>query len=149
VGESTGRSGGRSVAPNGAIDRAERYARRAPVILVLGLAALLLVPWTVWLATRLPSRHLSPHWDVQWVGFDVALTATFAATVAALWRRSRWVPFLCTAAATLLLSDAWFDLSTARTNRELIWAVGVAVLAELPLAIICFAIVRRSLRSMP
>jgi hypothetical protein len=143
VAENTGR-GGTRIATAEAFDRVESFARRqAPSILVLALVALLLVPWTVWLATRLPSRHLSPHWDVQWVGFDVALTATFAATAVSLWRRSALVPYLCTAAGALLLSDAWFDLSTARTTRELFWAIGVAALAEIPLAILCFLIVRR------
>jgi hypothetical protein len=149
VEESTSRSDRRRLATIEAFERVERYAQGAPIILVLGLVALLLVPWTVWLATRLPSRHVSPHWDVQWVGFDVGLTATFAVTALALWRGSRWVPYLCTAAATLLLADAWFDLSTARTDKELSWAIGVAVLAEIPLAILCIAIVRRSVRSMP
>jgi hypothetical protein len=36
-------------------------------------AALVLVPWVVFLVRALPSQHRSAHWDVAWGGFDIAL----------------------------------------------------------------------------
>jgi hypothetical protein len=110
---------------------------------ILAVAAVLLIPWTAWLAIRLPSRHVSSHWDVAWVGFDVALTALIAATGIALWKRPQLAPFTATAAATLLLMDAWFDIFTARNGTELDWAILAAALGELPLAVLCFWLVHR------
>ena len=121
----------------------ERWLRTRPLALLLTFAALVLVPWTIWLALRLPSRHVSPHWDVAWVGFDVALTGTMAATGVALWQRSRLVPALAAAAGTLLLVDAWFDVVTSQGD-ELAWAIVGAAAAEVPLALVCFWLVRRS-----
>jgi hypothetical protein len=120
--------------------RAPAWTRRLG--LGLAVAAVLLIPWTAWLAVRLPSRHVSPHWDVAWVGFDVLLTAAIAATGIGLWKRSPFVPFSATAAATLLVVDAWFDVFTARPG-ELDWAILGAALVELPLAVLCFWLVRR------
>jgi len=117
------------------------WMRRAG--LVLAVAAVLLIPWTAWLAVRLPSRHVSPHWDIAWVGFDVVLTGLIAVTGIALWKRSSIAPFAATAAATLLLMDAWFDIFTARSGDERDWAIVGAALVEIPLAILCFWLVRR------
>jgi len=111
--------------------------------LVLAVTAVLLVPWTAWLAVRLPSRHVSPHWDIAWVGFDMILTVAIAATGIGLWRRARFAPFTATIAATLLLTDAWFDIFTSRSGDELDWAITVAAFGELPLAVLCFWLVRR------
>ena len=49
------------------------------VTLLLILVAAGLVPWTLYLTFALPSRHVTSHYDLAWVGFDVALTASFAA----------------------------------------------------------------------
>jgi hypothetical protein len=111
--------------------------------IVLAAVAVALIPWTAWLAVRLPSRHVSSHWDVAWVGFDFALTALLATTGVALWKRSPLAPFTATAAATLLIMDAWFDIFTARSGDELGWAILAAALVELPLAVLCFWLVRR------
>jgi hypothetical protein len=77
------------------------------------------------------------------VGFDIVLTALLAATGIALWKCSPLAPFTATAAATLLLMDAWFDIFTARPGDELHWAILGAALVELPLAVLCFWLVRR------
>jgi hypothetical protein len=111
-------------------------------VLLLAGVAVLLIPWTAWLAVRLPSRHISPHWDVAWVGFDIALTVAIASTGFALWRCSPLTPFVATAAGTLLLVDAWFDLVNSRPGGELDWAITGAVVAELPIAALCFWLVR-------
>ena len=71
------------------------------------------------------------------------LTALIAVTGFALWKRSTLAPFAATAAATLLVVDAWFDIFTARTGDELDWAIFAAALGELPLAVLCFWLVRR------
>src|SRR5438552_2580342 len=45
---------------------------RAPA-LIFGAVGLFLIPWAVWLALRLPRRHIAEHYDIAWAGFDVGL----------------------------------------------------------------------------
>ena len=52
----------------------------------LSLTAVGLVPWTLWLTFSLPSRHVTEHYDLAWVGFDIALALAFAATALAAYR---------------------------------------------------------------
>jgi len=101
------------------------------------LGALVLVPWTLVLAFRLPARHTSHHWDVAWVGFDLALAAALACTGLAVARRSVWAPTAAAVAATLLLCDAWFDNVLANGMHEHLEAALEAAFVELPLAIFC------------
>jgi hypothetical protein len=108
---------------------------------LLGLVALALVPWTLWLTFSLPSRHVSQHYDVAWIGFDLGLAFAFAATAWSALRRPRWLPALAAATGTMLVCDAWFDVVTAAGGRERLEAVVEAALAELPLAALCAYIV--------
>jgi len=104
---------------------------------LLALGAVVLVPWTLVLAYRLPARHTAQHWDVAWVGFDIALAGALAATGWAVARRSEWAPAAAAIAATLLICDAWFDNVLANTREEHIEAAVEAVLIEIPLALFC------------
>jgi hypothetical protein len=108
---------------------------------LLGLVAVGLVPWTLYLTFSLPSRHLTFHYDLAWVGFDIGLAASFAATAWATVRGSQWLVPLAAVTGTMLLCDAWFDVVTAQPGTELWEAVVEAVLAELPLAALCGFIV--------
>src|SRR5260370_27209194 len=58
---------------------------------LLALVAIGLVPWTLWLTFRLPSRHVTDNYDLAWVGFDVALATAMAATAWAILRVSEWL----------------------------------------------------------
>jgi hypothetical protein len=111
------------------------------VTLLLGLVAVGLVPWTLYLTFALPSRHVTFHYDLAWVGFDVALTASFAATAWATLRGSQWLVPLAAVTGTMLLCDAWFDVVTSQSGGEMWEAVAEAALAELPLAAVCAFIV--------
>ena len=108
---------------------------------LLALVAVALVPWTLWLTISLPSRHVTAHYDVAWIGFDVALAAAFAGTAWSAFRRPRWLVALATATGTMLLCDAWFDIITSSGGGERLEAVAEAAFAELPLAAICAYIV--------
>jgi hypothetical protein len=101
-----------------------------------------LVPWIVFLVRSLPSTHAAAHWDIAWAGFDVALALLLFAVAVAAWRRSPWLEGAATAAAALLLVDAWFDILTSSTHVELAVAIGEAVLVELPLALLCLLLAR-------
>lgn len=107
----------------------------------LFVLAILLVPWILYLTFTLPARHVTVHYDVAWIGFDVALAASFAATAWAVLRGSRWLVPFAAITGTLLCCDAWMDVTTSRPGTELLEAVAMAALAELPLAALCFYIV--------
>ena len=108
------------------------------------LLSVLLVPWTVLVALVLPSRQLSANYDVAWAGFDVFLCVGLGATGFFALRRSRWLPVAAAATATLLVVDAWFDVMTTPSGRDLVLAVVLAAFVELPLSALCLSLARRS-----
>ncbi|HEY4347156.1 MAG TPA: hypothetical protein VGM80_06160 [Gaiellaceae bacterium] len=107
----------------------------------LGLIAVLLIPWTLWLTFSLPTRHITRHYDIAWVGFDIGLAAAFAATAVAALRASPWLQALAALTGTMLICDAWFDTVTATSSDEQMRAILEAVGAEIPLAALCCWIV--------
>jgi hypothetical protein len=100
------------------------------------LFSLILLPWTAYLAYSLPSRQLSADYDLAWTGFDVMLLVALASTGYFALRRSRYLATAATAAATLLVVDAWFDVMTTLPGQRL-QPVTLAMLVELPLALVC------------
>jgi hypothetical protein len=104
---------------------------------LFAVLSVLLIPWIVFLATVLPSRQLSRHYDFAWAGFDVMLLIALAATAYFALRRSRNLSVAATAAGTLLIVDAWFDILTSR-HRDLPVSIAFAVFIELPLAAVCW-----------
>jgi hypothetical protein len=103
---------------------------------------LLLVPWSVWLLHSLPSRRVTHHWDLAWAGFDVVLAAALLSTAFALLTGRAVGRSFAAATGALLLADAWFDIVTPGGGRDRWAAVGLAACAEIPLAILCFALAR-------
>jgi uncharacterized membrane protein len=108
---------------------------------LLALVAVGLVPWTLYLTFTLPSRHVTQDYDLAWVGFDIALAAAFAATAWSAVRQPQWLMAFAAALGTMLLCDAWFDVTTSAGGTERLEAVLEAIFAELPLAVICGYIV--------
>jgi hypothetical protein len=104
---------------------------------LLALVAVFLVPWTLYLTFTLPSRHVTEHYDLAWVGFDIALATAVGATAWAAVRRLRWLVPLAAVTGTMLVCDAWFDVVTSQTGGEILEAALEAVFGELPLAAIC------------
>lgn len=105
------------------------------------LTAAGLGPWTLYLTYSLPSRHLTRHYDLAWVGFDVALLVAFAVTGLSAIRPSKWLVPAAAVTGTMLLCDAWFDIVTSSGGGEQVAAILQACLAELPLAALCGYIV--------
>ena len=114
-------------------------------VVVLAGVALLLPAWAIYLAVVLPREHVVPNWDVVWTGFDLGLAALAAAAVIAFRRRSPWTPVLAGAVAAALACDAWFDVMTS-TGNDRLFAIGLALLAELPIAVVAAVV---GVRSMP
>lgn len=113
----------------------------APAFVLMGIC---LVPWIVLLALTLPSRHGTHHYDLAWAGFDVALALTLIATGVGAIRRAVWLQGVASAAAALLVCDAWFDILSSTSQRELMTAVTLAVFVELPVAAACLFVARHS-----
>ncbi|GAB3493368.1 hypothetical protein [Flexivirga lutea] len=105
--------------------------------LVLGGGAVLLIPWTVYLAWTLPARATAAHYDIAWTGFDIGLILVLGGTAFAALRGGRWLPALSAATAAALIIDAWFDVVTSATTAERIQAIGLAAVAEVPVAGAC------------
>ena len=112
--------------------------RRRRIIDVLVIACLGLIPWIVFLGLTLPHRYVARHWEVAWVGYDGALLFALATTAWAAWRRRQIVIAALLMTGTMLVIDAWFDIVTDSTTRDLIISVVDAVVGELPLAALAF-----------
>jgi hypothetical protein len=124
-------------------------ARRATILrvglFVLVAMALFLPAWALYLAVVLPREHVAPDWDVLWVGFDLGLACLAAGAFVALRQQSRWTPILAGALAAALVCDAWFDILTSSGDDRLL-ALGLALCAELPVAVIAVVVGLRCVR---
>ncbi|MEV4421572.1 hypothetical protein AB0L40_16545 [Patulibacter sp. NPDC049589] len=122
----------------------ETYGRLIPrwVARLFALCAVLLIPWSVFLVLSLPEHTTAHAWNLAWAGFDVGMAIALAATALAVASRSVWSGPLAAACGTMLLVDAWFDVTTAAAGGEQIEAIAMAVLLEIPLAVLLFATAR-------
>lgn len=110
----------------------------------LALGAILETLWTIFLAIRLPRHYVANHWDLAWVGLDSAQVLFLMLTAWAAWRRRAILMLFANTAATLLLMDAWFDVTTARYRD-----IGESLLSltiELPSALFLLWMSRRTAR---
>ncbi len=127
---------------------AQRLRRRFVGVVVA--SCLLLIPWVAVLALTLPRRYTASHWDATWAGFDLALFMSLGVTAWAAWRRRQVVVLAAAVTGTLLVCDAWFDVITASTRRDLAFSLSAALLVELPLAALLFwatlSLLRRTAR---
>ena len=96
------------------------------------------MPWIVYLGFELPEQNLSRHWNLTWVGFDCALFFALARTGWLAWKGHRQMELPAIAAGTLLLVDAWFDITSAGTSSDLIQAIVSAAVLEIPMALVAF-----------
>jgi hypothetical protein len=114
--------------------------RRRLFVVAMTIASACLIPWIVYLAITLPPHYVAGHWSVTWVGFDIALLGGLALTAWLAWRRRQAVIIAGFVTATLLTCDAWFDITTASGPADTITSVASAVILELPLAALLFAV---------
>src|ERR1035437_9293559 len=102
------------------------------------LFSVVMLPWIAYIALSLPSRQLSPNYDIAWAGFDVLLAVGLGSSGYFALRRSRYLSAAAAAAATsaLLVVDAWFDCMTTPGSSR--WeSIAFCFLVELPLAALC------------
>ena len=118
--------------------------RRVRLVLMVG-ATFGLLPWIVYLAFSLPDKYVAHNWPVTWVGFDIMLLIFMAATALLGLLRRQLLILTAFTTGVLLICDAWFDLMTAGPEDR--WfSIAVAVLAELPLAVLLITGALRILR---
>jgi hypothetical protein len=115
---------------------------RLRVIHLLFVSCIVLFAWIILLGVTLPKRYDADHWNLAWIGFDVALLIGIAGTAWAAWRRRVVIVLFATATATLLLADTWFDVTTAR-SKDLGVSVLQAAFIEVPFALFLLYVVRR------
>ncbi|MEV5953911.1 hypothetical protein AB0M11_09100 [Streptomyces sp. NPDC051987] len=121
-----------------------RRHRRA--VAQLALCVVVLVPWTVYLAVSLPDRFEARYWPMVWVGFDVMLMVSLVGAGVAVWLRRQALIPMSFVAATLLVCDAWFDISLSWGRGDVWVSTASAVLVELPLAFLLVMRARRVLK---
>jgi hypothetical protein len=106
-------------------------------------AGLLLLPWVAGLIFILPTRHEAAHYGASWIGFDLALCGMLIRTGWLAQKGREHLELSAAMTGTLLLVDAWFDVVTADSHKELALALLLAFAGELPLAAFCLWIAGR------
>jgi hypothetical protein len=105
-------------------------------------ASAFMIAWTVILVRTLPAHYLAGQWRVAWTGFDLALVVMLAAMAWAIWRRRQVALLIMVITATLLLCDAWFDITLSWGGSEEWTSVLTAFGCEIPLAVVMLLRVR-------
>lgn len=103
------------------------------------LSAIILVPWTIFLAATLPSQHLSRHYRLTWVGFDIFLVILLVVTAFAVLKKSRSHDLLACATGVMLLLDGWFDVTGAGNRADYVIAMTMALVVTVPSGIFLLA----------
>lgn len=126
--------------------RPGRTSARAATWLGRGLVAagLGMIPWLFVLAITLPSTIRAAHWPAAWVGLDGLEALGMLVTGIAVIRRQDWVCLTAAATATLLVIDAWFDITTSPPGAAMITAIAMAACPELPAAAFCTVLAIRN-----
>ncbi|MEV6772088.1 hypothetical protein AB0N05_26020 [Nocardia sp. NPDC051030] len=109
-----------------------RVHRRVRLTLMVG-GCLALIPWMVYLGLTLPAEYHAQNWSLAWIGYDIVLVLSMAATAYLGWRRRVLLILPALATGVLLLVDAWFDIVTAEAS-DVWWSAGTAIVGEIPLA---------------
>ncbi len=105
-------------------------------------AAVILLPWIGFLAVTLPRRQFDLHYRAAWVGFDLLLVLAIIRTAYMAFRVDQRVQFAATATATLLVVDAWFDMTTSGHRDQFFEALLLAVFVEIPAAVFSVYVAR-------
>ncbi len=120
---------------------------RDPLLTALAAAAILETAWTVYIGLSLPRHYVAIHWALAWVGLDVGEVATLLAAAWAAWKRRAILALFTSSAGTMLLVDAWFDITTARHGDQLQSSLS-ALLIEIPSAIALYWVTQRTIRQI-
>jgi DNA-binding PadR family transcriptional regulator len=103
-------------------------------VLIAGRA---MIPWVFILTCSLPPAIRAAHWPAAWAELDALEAAGLIATGVALIRRNSWLCLPAAVTSTLLVIDAWFDITTSAPGPAATIAIAMAVSPELPMAGLC------------
>jgi hypothetical protein len=131
--------------PHPSLEPKQVRRRRLGLIVMVAICVILAI-WIAVLALTLREHFRVRYWPAVWVGLDIAELAGFVATAWAAWKQRQVLIVFLIATATLLLSDAWFDLALDYGSRGFVVSVLEAIFVEIPLALIMFAAARRLIR---
>ncbi|MGD0391408.1 MAG: hypothetical protein ABSC41_02065 [Acidimicrobiales bacterium] len=106
-------------------------------------AGVVLLPWIGFLAVTLPRRQFDLHYRAAWVGFDILLVVAITRTAYMAFRVDQRVQMAATATATLLIVDAWFDMTTSGGRGQFFEAFLLAVFVEIPAAVFSIYVARQ------
>ena len=120
--------------------------RRVAIVYAIGVVVV--TGWAAYLGVSLPHVAVARNWDVAWVGLDGLIVMALAWTAWGAAHRDRRVVIPAVATATLLVVDAWMDVSTA-SRSELWQSILLAAAFELPIALMSLSIARRAMRAIP
>jgi hypothetical protein len=120
--------------------------RRRWFLVATIVCCVVLAVWIGVLAVTLPKYYRAGDWRGAWVGFDLAELAAFAATAWAAWRGRQLLIMCLLVLATLLLADAWFDVTLDVRTSGFLYSLLSALLIEIPLAVAAILAARRLLR---
>jgi hypothetical protein len=120
--------------------RDRRRERRIGRLIVV--SATLLACWAAWLGTSLPRDPLRQAWStgyvgldnysLTWVGLDSLEILGLAACGLLFWRGSPGARTSALLAMPVFFLDAWFDILTSVSRADLLAALLMAALGELP-----------------
>ena len=116
-----------------------------PLLALPAIAAIVLIPWTVGLATQLPYRTVAYHWNIAWTGLDSVIAIGLALTSWLSHRHDARAALTGTATTALMCTDAWFDMCTSAPGHPFAYAAAEAA-AEFMVAAACRGIGLRTRR---
>jgi hypothetical protein len=118
-----------------------------PLLTALTTVAIVETMWTTYIGWRLPRHYVAEHWSLAWVGLDVAQVIVLLLAAWAAWRGHALLILFTTSAGTLLVIDAWFDVTTAR-HGDFRQSLILALVLEIPFAMGLFWITHRAIQEL-
>ncbi len=112
----------------------------------LVIAGLAMIPWLVVLGATLPASAKAAHWAAAWIGLDGMEGLGLLSTGVLLLRRDSRCCLTAAVTAGLVLTDAWFDVTTAATGPAIAMAIAMAACVEIPVSLLCATVAVRTLK---
>jgi hypothetical protein len=103
-----------------------------------------MIPWLAVLGLTLPSTARAAHWPAAWMGLDGMEGLGLLSTGFLLLRRDARCSLTAAVTAALVLTDAWFDVTTAAPGPALVTAIAMAACAEIPVSVLCASVAVRT-----
>jgi hypothetical protein len=114
---------------SGSVSASMRMINRR-VSALAAAVVMFMIPWMIFLGFTLPQRYDARQWQLVWIGFDVFEIAVLAHVAWSAWFRRQLTLVSTIIAATLLFSDAWFDVITSIGNRDKWVTLATALFGE-------------------